>query len=170
MVLIVKLVGLGYEIVVRISMEDELEDRVLYQTYLSYMKLISKIGGGINLNTQIGPINYGLHIFRHYILKPEMLALAGVVFLVIMYLQLVDAWSRTLLGRLQLSFTKVSMTKAKKLQFFSGSNIDGQKQSWQLDTGYIAAYAVQGHRPRMEDRFVVVDNIKDTGKYALKSH
>ncbi|XP_044742427.1 protein phosphatase 1L isoform X2 [Chrysoperla carnea] len=55
------------------------------------------------------------------------------------------------------------MTKGKKLQFFSGSNIDGQKQSWQLDTGNIAAYAVQGHRPRMEDRFVVVDNIKDTG-------
>lgn len=125
-------------------MEDELEDRVLYQTYVSYMKLFSKATGA-PLSTNFGaPFNYGLHVFRHYCLKPEVLAVAGVLLIVVMYLQLVDVWSRTLLGRLQVTIlSRASMTKAKKLQFFSGSNIDGVKQSWELDNGHIAAYAIQ---------------------------
>lgn len=37
------------------------------------------------------------------------------------------------------------------------------KLSWELKQGYIAAYAVQGHRARMEDRFVVNQDMNNTG-------
>lgn len=37
------------------------------------------------------------------------------------------------------------------------------KLSWELKQGYIAAYAVQGHRASMEDRFVVNEDMNNTG-------
>lgn len=37
------------------------------------------------------------------------------------------------------------------------------KLSWELKQDYIAAYAVQGHRARMEDRFVVNTDMNDIG-------
>lgn len=40
---------------------------------------------------------------------------------------------------------------------------NGIKFSWELKQDYIAVYAVQGHRARMEDRFVVNEDINNTG-------
>lgn len=40
---------------------------------------------------------------------------------------------------------------------------NAEKISWELREGYVAAYAVQGHRAHMEDRFVVNDDINNTG-------
>lgn len=37
------------------------------------------------------------------------------------------------------------------------------KLSWELKQRHIAAYAVQGHRARMEDRFVVNEDMNNTG-------
>lgn len=37
------------------------------------------------------------------------------------------------------------------------------KLIWELKKGYIAAYAIQGHRARMEDRFVVSEDKNNTG-------
>lgn len=37
------------------------------------------------------------------------------------------------------------------------------KLNWELKQGYVAAYAVQGHRAHMEDRFVINDDINRTG-------
>ncbi|XP_050306740.1 protein phosphatase 1L isoform X2 [Anthonomus grandis grandis] len=38
-----------------------------------------------------------------------------------------------------------------------------EKQSWEMKVGPVAAYAIQGRRPKMEDRFVINDNINGTG-------
>jgi len=43
------------------------------------------------------------------------------------------------------------------------SMITGVKLSWELKQDHIAAYAVQGHRAQMEDRFVVNDDTNNTG-------
>lgn len=51
-----------------------------------------------------------------------------------------------------------------KLQFFLNSNVtQSSKKSWELRDKYITAYAIQGHRNHMEDRFVVNSNIDNTG-------
>ncbi|PSN40265.1 Protein phosphatase 1L [Blattella germanica] len=142
-------------------MEDELEDRVLYQTYISHMKLISRFAVGLPLNS--APISYLWRILRIYILKPEVLILSAVVFVILVYLQAVDVWSRTLLGRLTYTIGR-STSKVQRLQYFvNGSVTGGEKLSWELKEGNIAAYAVQGRRPRMEDRFVVDEDINKTG-------
>lgn len=58
----------------------------------------------------------------------------------------------------------MSYFQVSKLQFLVNSSVSsGEKLSWELKEGYISAYAVQGRRARMEDRFVVNDDINDTG-------
>lgn len=143
------------------KMEDELEDRVLYQTYISHMKLISRFAVGLPLNS--APISYVWRLLRIYVLKPEVLIFSAVLFVILVYLQAVDVWSRTLLGRLTYTIGR-STSKVQRLQYFvNGSVSGGEKLSWELKEGRIAAYAVQGRRPRMEDRFVVNEDINKTG-------
>lgn len=51
-----------------------------------------------------------------------------------------------------------------KLQFLVNDTVNNAvKLNWELKQGQIAAYAVQGHRARMEDRFVVNEDVNNTG-------
>lgn len=102
-------------------MEDELEDKVLYQTYVSHIKLISKFAVGIPTGFNAGantPIGYFWRIMRVYVLKPEVLVCGAVLVVMLFYLQAVDVWSRTLLGRIQYtlgrSTSKVNREKQKE--------------------------------------------------------
>ncbi|XP_015430218.1 PREDICTED: protein phosphatase 1L isoform X2 [Dufourea novaeangliae] len=142
-------------------MDDELEDRILYQTYLSHMKLVSKFAVGIPTGLHAGinnPLGYFWRIMRVYALKPEVLICGAILAIILFYIQAVDVWSRSLLGRIQYTLGR---TTSKFLVNDSVNN--GMKLSWELKQGHIAAYAVQGHRPRMEDRFVVNEDMNDTG-------
>ncbi|CAL7945737.1 unnamed protein product [Xylocopa violacea] len=147
-------------------MDDELEDRILYQTYVSYMKLVSKFAVGIptGLNAGINtPSGYFWRIMRAYALKPEVLICGAVLAIILFYIQAVDVWSRSLLGRIQYTLGRTT-SKVSKLQFLVNDSVNnGVKLSWELKQGYIAAYAVQGHRARMEDRFVVNEDMNNTG-------
>lgn len=143
-------------------MEDELEDRIFYQTYLSHMKLVSKFAVGLPLNS-----NYFAHfwrILRVYVFKPEVIIFSAFVVVIFLYLQAVDTWSRSLVGRIHFSLGRSASSKVQKLQYFvnsAGGDVD--KLSWELKEKSVAAYAVQGRRPRMEDRFVINENINGTG-------
>ncbi|XP_012262651.2 protein phosphatase 1L-like isoform X2 [Athalia rosae] len=100
---------------------------------------------------------------RIYVLKPEVLVCGAVLIVMLFYLQAVDVWSRTLLGRIQYTLGR-STSKVSKLQFLVNSSVNsGEKLSWELKEGYISAYAVQGRRARMEDRFVINNDINSTG-------
>lgn len=147
-------------------MDDELEDRILYQTYVSHMKLVSKFAVGIptGLNAGINtPLGYFWRIIRAYALKPEVLICSIVLAVILFYIQAVDVWSRSLLGKIQYTLGRTT-SKVSKLQFLVNDSVNnGVKLSWELKQGYIAAYAVQGHRARMEDRFVVNEDMNNTG-------
>lgn len=143
-------------------MEDELDDKVIYQTYISHMKLLSKIAWGLPVN--MSPLafpSYLWRLLRVYMLKPEILIIGSIIFVIVVYLQAVDVWSRNLLGRLQYTLNKAGRTKAQKLSFFNTAEVE--KLSWEMKMGPVAAYAIQGRRPKMEDRFVINDNINNTG-------
>ncbi|CAD7079940.1 unnamed protein product [Hermetia illucens] len=70
----------------------------------------------------------------------------------------IDIWSRGLLGRLQatLGYTR---QRANKLKLIDISHAD--KQAWEVNKSTCAAYALLGRRPRMEDRFVLDENISN---------
>lgn len=139
-------------------MEDELDDKVIYQTYVSHMKLLSKVAWGLHFNASPSHL---WRLLRFYMLKPEIIIIGTIVFVIFLYMQAVDVWSRNLLGRLQYTINKAGKTKAQKLSFFNNAEVE--KASWEMKVGPVAAYAVQGRRPKMEDRFVINDNISNTG-------
>ena len=130
------------------GMDDELEDRVLYQTYVSHMKLLSKFAVGIPpLNSSLA---YLWKLIRFYMLKPEVLICGVIVFIFLVYLQAVEVWSRGFLGRIQSSLGYTRTFRTSKLHILSSSQ--AEKQSWEQKKDVSAVYAVQGRRPRMEDR------------------
>lgn len=137
-------------------MDDELEDKVLYQAYVSHMKLLSKFAFGISsINS---PLAYMWKFLRYYFLRPEVLFCGIVIFIFLLYLQAVDVWSRGLLGRIQATLG-YSRQKANKLKLLDGSAAD--QQSWDATGQQSAAFAVLGRRPRMEDRFVIDEDINN---------
>lgn len=79
-----------------------------------------------------------------------------------MYIQAVEVWSRSLVNKLRLSVSSSIPSKSQKLQYFKVTG-DFDKSSWELKEGNVAVFAVQGRRPKMEDRFVVNENINGTG-------
>lgn len=138
------------------NMDDELEDKVLYQTCLSHMKLLSKYAVGLPLNP--APLSYLWRIARIYFLRSEVFVIGLVLFVVYLYIQTLDGWSRGIFSKLHLS-----LEKPKSLRFLGAGGLSGDKLSWELKENMVAAYAVQGRRPKMEDRFVIHEDLNHTG-------
>lgn len=140
---------------IRDSMDDELEDKLIYQTFVTHTKLLSKFIMGISVNSTY--LGYSWRMFRIYALKPEILIFSVLVLLVIAYLQNVDIRSQSFFKKLGLSIGESSTFKNIQLK----SRADNS--SWEYKAGNVAVFAVQGRRPHMEDRFVINENIKNTG-------
>ncbi|KAF5297751.1 hypothetical protein FQR65_LT09925 [Abscondita terminalis] len=143
-------------------MEDEIDDKVLYQTYVSHMKLMSRFAWSVPLNISPLPsLVYLWRILKMYVLKPEILIAGTILVVLLMYLQAVDVWSHALLARVQHTIYRTARSNVPRLGTFS--NMELKKPSWQSKSGPIAAFAVQGRRPKMEDRFVINENVNNTG-------
>lgn len=139
-------------------MEDELEDRIFYQSYITHMKLISKFLVGLPLNSS--HFAHVWRLLRFYVLKPEVLFIGGFLIIVFIYIQALEVWSRSLLSKLRISIGRSSQSRIPKAQLFNG---DIDSTSWDLKETNVAVYAVQGRRSGMEDRFVVNEDINGTG-------
>ncbi|KAJ0181699.1 hypothetical protein K1T71_002421 [Dendrolimus kikuchii] len=137
-------------------MEDELEDRVLHQTYLSFIKILSRFTSSVPFDT---PVSYLWKMVRLYILRSEVVIFSLAIIIVFMYLQTIESWSRTMLSRLSQAMNPISAVQRMKLM--EGSDAD--KQSWELKGTLSAAYAIKGRRMHMEDRFIINENINNTG-------
>lgn len=137
-------------------MEDELEDRVLHQTYLSFMKILSRFTSSAAFDT---PVSYLWKMVRLYLLRSEVLVFTLGIIIFFMYLQTIELWSRTLLSRLSQAMSP--MGAVQRMKFMEGSDAD--KQSWELKGTLSAAYAIKGRRMHMEDRFIINENINNTG-------
>ncbi|CAG9567370.1 unnamed protein product [Danaus chrysippus] len=137
-------------------MEDELEDRVLHQTYISFMKVLSRFTSSIAFDT---PAGYLWKMVRLYLLRSEVLVFTLGIIIFFMYLQTIGLWSRTLLSRLSQALSPINAVQRMKLM--EGSETD--KQSWELKGESSAAYAIKGRRMHMEDKFIISENINSTG-------
>lgn len=133
-------------------MDDELEDKVFYQAYVSHMKILSKFAVGFSsINS---PLAYTWKLCRLYILRPEVIFCGVILFILLVYLQAVDVWSRGILGRLQATLGR-QKSNLKRIE----TAANGDHQSWEEVRQQSAAFAVLGRRPRMEDRFIIEENI-----------
>ncbi|XP_045458723.1 protein phosphatase 1L isoform X2 [Melitaea cinxia] len=96
---------------------------------------------------------------RLYLLRSEVLVFTLAIIIFLMYLQTIGLWSRTLLSRLSQAMSPISAVQRMKLM--EGSEAD--KQSWELKGSLSAAYAIKGRRMHMEDKFIINENINNTG-------
>ncbi|EDW76144.1 uncharacterized protein Dwil_GK14821 [Drosophila willistoni] len=136
-------------------MDDELEDKVFYQTYVSHMKILSKFAVGFSsINS---PLAYIWKLCRLYVLRPEVIFCGLILFVLLIYLQAVDVWSRSILGRIQAT---LGHKKATRMMEMSASA--GDHQSWEEVHQQSSAFAVLGRRPRMEDRYIIEENINNS--------
>lgn len=71
-----------------------------------------------------------------------------------------EVWSRGFIGKISSSFGFSKGPRSGKLALLASA---AEKHSWEDKRGTSAVYAVQGRRPRMEDRFVIDENINETG-------
>ncbi|XP_050077498.1 protein phosphatase 1L [Anopheles maculipalpis] len=142
-------------------MEDELEDKILYQTLSkSHMKLLSKFAVGVTpLNSSL---SYVWKVMRVYLLKPEVLIAGLLICLFVLYLQAAEVWSRGFIGRISnsLGLGGKGGGRSGKLSMLASA---AEKNSWDERTTGSAVYAVQGRRAKMEDRFVISENINSSG-------
>lgn len=126
-------------------MDDELEDKIFYQTFVSHMKILSKFAVGFSsINS---PLAYLWKLCRIYVLRPEVIFCGIILFVLLIYLQAVDIWSRSILGRIQATLGRQKTPRVQEMT--SGA---GDHQSWEEVRQQSAAFAVLGRRPHMEDR------------------
>ncbi|CAG9862758.1 unnamed protein product [Phyllotreta striolata] len=144
-------------------MEDELDDKIFYQTYVSHVKIMSRLAWSVPLKlSHLTFTSHAWRLLKLYVLKPEAVIFAALLLFVFVYIRAVDEWSRNLLGKLHYTISRTGRrTKLDGMGFFSSADVE--KASWEMKVGSIAAYAIQGRRPKMEDRFVINDNINNTG-------
>ncbi|XP_060666939.1 protein phosphatase 1L [Drosophila nasuta] len=137
-------------------MDDELEDKIFYQTYVSHMKILSKFAVGFSsINS---PLAYLWKLCRIYVLRPEVIFCGIILFVLLIYLQAVDVWSRSILGRIQATLGRQKSASSRVLEMAGGA---GDHQSWEEVRQQSAAFAVLGRRPHMEDRFIIEENINN---------
>lgn len=134
-------------------MDDELEDKVFYQTYISHMRLLSKLAMGVSpLNSTMA---YIWKLMRLYFMRPEVVLFTMLCVAIVIYLHMLEIWSQNVLTRVGSTFgfsRRLSRQSSSEAAFRSAA----ERQSWQEEYIHSAVYAIQGRRPRMEDRFVLV--------------
>lgn len=134
-------------------MEDELEDRIFYQTYVSHMKVLSKfILGGASTFTSLGSstaMAYLWRLCRVYLVRPEVLIGALVIFVLMVYMQAVEVWTRGMVDRVWTTTTRPS-NALRKIDLSSASS--AEKHSWEKTCAVSAVYSIKGRRATMEDR------------------
>lgn len=121
-------------------MEDDLEEKVLKQACASQMKLISRFALGFFNRPSITQ-------FVKLLLRPEIFLVALVIFVICFYLQAIELNANGFINRIS-NTLKFNTTKSK-ISFTSSL---AEKDSWEDVKKQSAVYAVQGRRPRMEDR------------------
>lgn len=127
---------------------DELEDKVFYQTYISHMRLLSKFAMGVSpLNSTMA---YIWKLLRLYCIRPEVILFALLCFLFVSYLNYLELWSQNVMRRVSHHFgVPYSPRNSDRT---TSNRSPAERHSWDEIYEFGAVYAVQGRRPRMEDR------------------
>lgn len=123
-------------------MEDDLEEKVLKQACVSQMKILSKFAVGF-FNR---PASSSFSHFCKILLRPEIFLIAIVIFVFCFYLQAIELSANGFIHRISNS---LRFKSTSKISFTSSI---AEKDSWEELKTQSAVYAVQGRRPRMEDR------------------
>jgi protein phosphatase 1L len=135
-------------------MEDDLEEAVLKQAVSSQMKVLSKftfnfVGFFNRSGSNSSSFNSGVTYFLKLLLRPEVFLIAIIIFVFCFYLQALELNANGFINRIS---NKLRFKSKSKISFAPSA---AERDSWEEIKTQSAVYAVQGRRPKMEDRSVV---------------
>lgn len=118
------------------------------------MKVLSKFilggsGAGAGALGSSTAMAYLWRMCRVYLVRPEVLIGAIVIFLLMVYMQAVEVWTRGMVDRVWHNGHRPS-TAARKIDLSLAS--PAEKHSWEKTSTVSSVYSIKGRRTTMEDR------------------
>lgn len=126
-------------------MEDELEEKVIHQAIHSNWRYLSRFSLSLVTFFNRGS---GLTNVMRFLLRPEVLFFAILLFVICFYLQALELNAVGFVSRITRSFNFASRPKIA----FSAVTTAVEGDTWEEVKKQSAVYAIQGRRKNMEDR------------------
>lgn len=139
-------------------MDDKIEDRIIYQVYLTHMKLLSSKLASVK--SKFSSFYIMWKYVQFYIVKPEVIFCLALLLCLFIISGNIFQSTNEFLKKISRSFTFVGYDNFQQLL---ADEKDALSKIWKFEGKNIGVYAIKGRRSQMEDRFVIKSNIMNTG-------
>lgn len=139
-------------------MDDYVEDKIIYQVYLTHMKLLSS-----KLTLAKNKVNSFYNMWKYvqfYMAKPEVLFFLALLLCLLFFSGNLLQSTNGFLKKIHRNFSFIGFNNFQHLMV---DEHDALSKNWKYEGKNVALYAIKGRRSHMEDRYVIKTNIMDTG-------
>lgn len=143
-------------------MDDDLEDEIVHEIFWAHVKILSRVRVDLS-----GMVDTAAFYARIYMFRPGIVAVAFALIAGILLCHSTDVWFSLLMRRLEL-LKKSGGVNRDKIKLLVNSPSRNDRRSWELQDKSAGVFALQGRRPRMEDRFCILnDEVHDIHLYGV---
>jgi len=139
-------------------MDDTIEDKLIYQVYLSHMRILSS-----KLTLVKNKVNIFHNMWKYvqfYIAKPEIIFFLALLFCVLFCYGNLFSIKHGIFKKLYRNFSFIGYNNFQQLMV---DEKEALSKNWKFEGKNVALYAIKGRRSHMEDRYVINTNIMNTG-------
>lgn len=139
-------------------MDDKIEDKLIYQVYLSHMRILSS-----KLTSTKNKVNTFYNMWKYvqfYITKPEIIFFLALLLCLLFLSGNVFLNKNGFFKKMNRSFSIIGFNNFQQLIV---DEKDALSKNWKFEGKNVGLYAIKGRRSHMEDRFVIKTNIMNTG-------
>lgn len=139
-------------------MDDSVEDKIIYQVYLTHMKLLSsKLTSAKN---KVNSFYYMWKYMQFYFTKPEVIFFLALILCLLFFSGNLYQSTNGFFKKINRSLSFIGFNDFQQLMV---DEKDALSKNWKFDGKNVALYAIKGRRSQMEDRYVIKTNIMNTG-------
>ena len=159
-------------------MDDDLDDYELFwSTIVSHFRLLSKSAvnlSQINVNWPTLPsaasLNHSTHRLILFLMRPQSLAFMALILILAIICHTFEFWIKSmtrstinLIKRFNFGLSLATTLLAAFLPNVECINRINDNVVEELEDNYVGIYAIQGRRPKMEDKFTYVNDSERIG-------
>ncbi|KAE9529252.1 hypothetical protein AGLY_011928 [Aphis glycines] len=139
-------------------MDDSVEDKIIYQVYLTHMKLLSsKLTLAKN---KVNSYNNMWKYMQFYFTKPEVIFFLALILCLLFFSGNLFKSTNGFFKKINRSLSFIGFNDFQQLMV---DEKDALTKNWKFNGKNVALYAIKGRRSQMEDRYVIKTNIMNTG-------
>lgn len=139
-------------------MDDIVEDKIIYQVYITHMKLLSS-----KLTSAMNKVHYFCRMWKYMHLnfvKPEVIFFLALILCLLFFSGNLFQNTNGFFKKVNRSLSYLGLNNFQQLMI---DEKDALSKKWTFDGKNVALYAIKGRRSQMEDRYVIKTNIMNTG-------